>query len=145
MINFKKLFLTFVFVLSYSSIVFAEDKYFNEGLKLFNEEKYEDAKFLFERSIIFNPKASDSYLYLAKIYEVEKDIRKEEKNLDTTLLLEPSNEEALLMSMKIALEKTNYEKVKSLSETFSNVCKKLCSEKDEIIKTLNNLEPKNES
>ena len=49
------------------------------------------------------------------------------------------------MSMKIALEKTNYEKVKSLSETFSNVCKKLCSEKDEIIKTLNNLEPKNES
>ena len=118
---------------------------FNEGLKLFNEEKYEDAKFLFERSIIFNPKASDSYLYLAKIYEVEKDIRKEEKNLDTTLLLEPSNEEALLMSMKIALEKTNYEKVKSLSETFSNVCKKLCSEKDEIIKTLNNLEPKNES
>ena len=145
MIYFKKLFLTFVFVLSYSSIVFAEDKYFNEGLKLFNEEKYEDAKFLFERSIIFNPKAKDSYLYLAKIYEVEKDIRKEEKNLDTTLLLEPSNEEALLMSMKIALEKTNYEKVKSLSETFSNVCKKLCSEKDEIIKTLNNLEPKNES
>lgn len=145
MIYFKKLFLTFVFVLSYSSIVFAEDKYFNEGLKLFNEEKYEDAKFLFERSIIFDPKASDSYLYLAKIYEVEKDIRKEEKNLDTTLLLEPSNEEALLMSMKIALEKTNYEKVKSLSETFSNVCKKLCSEKDEIIKTLNSLEPKNES
>ncbi len=145
MIYFKKLFLTFVFVLSYNSIVFAEDKYFNEGLKLFNEEKYEDAKFLFERSIIFDPKASDSYLYLAKIYEVEKDIRKEEKNLDTTLLLEPSNEEALLMSMKIALEKTNYEKVKSLSETFSNVCKKLCSEKDEIIKTLNNLEPKNES
>ena len=145
MIYFKKLFLTFVFILSYNSIVFAEDKYFNEGLKLFNEEKYEDAKFLFERSIIFNPKASDSYLYLAKIYEVEKDIRKEEKNLDTTLLLEPSNEEALLMSMKIALEKTNYEKVKSLSETFSNVCKKLCSEKDEIIKTLNNLEPKNES
>ena len=145
MIYFKKLFLTFVFVLSYSSIVFAEDKYFNEGLKLFHEEKYQDAKFLFERSIIFNPKASDSYLYLAKIYEVEKDIRKEEKNLDTTLLLEPSNEEALLMSMKIALEKTNYEKVKSLSETFSNVCKKLCSEKDEIIKTLNNLEPKNES
>jgi tetratricopeptide (TPR) repeat protein len=145
MIYFKKLFLTFVFVLSYSSIVFAEDKYFNEGLKLFNEEKYEDAKFLFEKSIIFDPKASDSYLYLAKIYEVEKDIGKEEKNLDTTLLLEPSNEEALLMSMKIALEKTNYEKVKSLSETFSNVCKKLCSEKDEIIKTLNNLEPKNES
>ena len=131
---FKKIFLTFVFVLSYNSIVFAEDKYFNEGLKLFNEEKYEDAKFLFERSIIFDPKASDSYLYLAKIYEVEKDIRKEEKNLDTTLLLEPSNEEALLMSMKIALEKNNYEKVKSLSETFSNVCKRSDDKRHNIVR-----------
>src|SRR6056300_948585 len=139
MIYFKKLFLTFVFVLSYSSIVFAEDKYFNEGLKLFNEEKYEDAKFLFERSIVFDPKASNSYLYLAKIYEFEKDTKKEEKNLET------SNEEALLMSMRIALEKTNYDKVKSLSETFSKYCTKLCKEKDEILETLKNLEPKNES
>ena len=87
MIYFKKLFLTFVFVVSYSSIVFAEDKYFNEGLKLFNEEKYEDAKFLFERSIIFNPKASDSYLYLAKIYEVEKDIRIKTARIYTNFLI----------------------------------------------------------
>ena len=84
-------------------------------------------------------------MYLAKIYEVEKNSKKEEKNIETTLLLDPTNEEALLMSMRIALEKTNYSKVKSLSETFSRVCKKLCNEKNEIIETLNNLEPKNES
>ena len=145
MTKFKKFFLLFIFILSFNSISLAEDKYFNEGLKLFNVEKYEDAKFLFERSIVFDPKASDSYLYLAKIYEVEKNSKKEEKNIETTLLLDPTNEEALLMSMRIALEKTNYSKVKSLSETFSRVCKKLCNEKNEIIETLNNLEPKNES
>ena len=145
MTKFKDFFLFLIFVLSFNSISVAEDKYFNEGLKLFNEEKYEDAKFLFERSIVFDPKASESYLYLAKIYEVEKDSKKEEKNIETTLLLDPTNEEALLMSMRIALEKTNYSKVKSLSETFSRVCKKLCNEKNEIIETLNNLEPKNES
>ena len=145
MTKFKNFFLFFIFVLSFNSISVAEDKYFNEGLKLFNEEKYEDAKFLFERSIVFDPKASESYLYLAKIYEVEKNSKKEEKNIETTLLLDPTNEEALLMSMRIALEKTNYSKVKSLSETFSRVCKKLCNEKNEIIETLNNLEPKNES
>ena len=145
MTKFKKFFLLFIFVLSFNSISLAEDKYFSEGLKLFNEEKYEDAKFLFERSIVFDPKASNSYLYLAKIYEVEKNSKKEEKNIETTLLLDPTNEEALLMSMKIALEKTNYSKVKSLSETFSRVCKKLCNEKNEILETLNNLEPKNES
>ena len=142
MTKFKKFFLLFIFVLSFNSISLAEDKYFSEGLKLFNEEKYEDAKFLFERSIVFDPKASNSYLYLAKIYEVEKNSKKEEKNIETTLLLDPTNEEALLMSMKIALEKTNYSKVKSLSETFSRVCKKLCNEKNEIIETLKNLEPK---
>ena len=145
MTKFKKFFLLFIFVLSFNSISLAEDKYFSEGLKLYNEEKYEDAKFLFERSIVFDPKASNSYLYLAKIYEVEKNSKKEEKNIETTLLLDPTNEEALLMSMKIALEKTNYSKVKSLSETFSRVCKKLCNEKNEILETLNNLEPKNES
>ena len=145
MTKFKNFFLFFIFVLSFNSISVAEDKYFNEGLKLFNEEKYEDAKFLFERSIVFDPKASESYLYLAKIYEVEKNSKKEEKNIETTLLLDPTNEEALLMSMRIALEKTNYSKVKSLSETFSRVCKKLCNEKNEIIENLNNLEPKNES
>ena len=145
MTKFKKFFLFFILVLSFNSISLAEDKYFNEGLKLFNEEKYEDAKFLFERSIVFDPKASESYLYLAKIYEVEKNSKKEEKNIETTLLLDPTNEEALLMCMRIALEKTNYSKVKSLSETFSRVCKKLCNEKNEIIETLNNLEPKNES
>ena len=145
MTKIKNFFLFLIFVLSFNSISLAEDKYFNEGLKLFNEEKYEDAKFLFERSIVFDPKASESYLYLAKIYEVEKNLKKEEKNIETTLLLDPTNEEALLMSMRIALEKTNYSKVKSLSETFSRVCKKLCNEKNEIIETLNNLEPKNES
>ena len=145
MTKIKNFFLFLIFVLSFNSISLAEDKYFNEGLKLFNEEKYEDAKFLFERSIVFDPKASESYLYLAKIYEVEKNSKKEEKNIETTLLLDPTNEEALLMSMSIALEKTNYSKVKSLSETFSRVCKKLCNEKNEIIETLNNLEPKNES
>ena len=145
MTKFKNFFLFLIFLLSFNSVSVAEDKYFNEGLRLFNEEKYEDAKFLFERSIVFDPKASESYLYLAKIYEVEKNSKKEEKNIETTLLLDPTNEEALLMSMRIALEKTNYSKVKSLSETFSRVCKKLCNEKNEIIETLNNLEPKNES
>ena len=49
------------------------------------------------------------------------------------------------MLMKIALKKSNYSKVKDLSETFVKVCKKLCDENDEIQESLKNLEPKNES
>ena len=100
---------------------------------------------MFERNIVFNPKDSNSYLYLAKIYNIEEDKDKVEKNLETTLLIEPDNEEAILMSMKIALEKSNYLKVKDLSNTFTQVCKNLCEENKNILETLENIEPKNES
>ena len=122
---------------------FGNENFFNKGLELYNDKKYEDARFMFERSIVFNPKDSNSYLYLAKIYNIEEDQKKEEKNLETTLLIEPKNEEALLMTMKIALEKSNYSKVKDLSKTFSKFCKKLCDENKGILEALSNIEPKN--
>ena len=63
--------------------------------------------------------------------------------MEATLLIEPGNEQAILMSMKIALEKSNYSKVKDLSKTFSKVCKKLCDENKGILETLANIEPTN--
>jgi len=127
-------------LLNYS---FGNDNFFNKGLELYKNKKFEDARFMFERSIVFNPKDSKSYLYLAKIYNVEKNQKKEEKNLEATLLIEPDNEEAILMTMKIALEKSNYSKVKELSKTFVKVCIKLCDENKGVLETLSNIEPKN--
>ncbi len=133
----------FYLLINFFNISISDENFFNKGLKLYNDKKYEDARFMFERSIVFNPKNSNSYLYLAKIYNIEKDKKKEQKNLETTLLIEPDNEEAILMSMKIALEKSNYSKVKKLSKTFTKVCKKLCYENKDILDTLENIEPKN--
>jgi ABC-type Zn2+ transport system substrate-binding protein/surface adhesin len=84
-------------------------------------------------------------LYLAKIYNKKDDKKKEQQNLDTVLLIEPSNEEAILMIMQISLEKSNYSKVQKLSETFEKVCKNLCDENDKIKESLKNIESKNES
>ena len=134
-----------VLIFSIQSNSFSKENFFEEAIKLYEKEKYEDAKFMFERSIVFNPKDSNSYLYLAKIYNQQEDQKKEEKNLDATLLIEPNNEEAILMLMKIGLEKSNYSKVKDLSKTFLKVCKNLCKENKEILDTLENIEPKNES
>ena len=134
----------FVFLVAFfNSTTFSKESFFNEALELFKKEKYEDARFLFERNIVFNPKDADSYLYLAKIYNQEENQRKEEYNLETTLLIEPDNEEALLMLMKIALEKSNYEKVKDLSDKFVKVCKNLCEENKAIQESLKNIEPEN--
>ena len=139
----KNLFnLTLLFYISINvfNLSMGNNEFFNKGLELYNKKNYQDARFMFERSIVFNPKDSISYLYLAKIYNYENDKEKEEKNLEATLLIEPNNEEAILMSMKIALEKSNYSKVRDLSNKFSKVCEKLCDENKNILKTLKNIE-----
>ena len=134
-----------LFITCNISVTNSSEKFFDEGLKLYNDKKYDDAKFMFERSIVFNPKDSSSYLYLAKIYNHQEEQDKEEKNLDATLLIEPDNEEAILMLMKIGLKTSDYSKVKNLSQTFKKVCKNLCDENKKILETLDNIEPKNES
>ena len=138
-----KLALFFYLIINLTNSSFSKESFFDEGLKLYKDKKYEDARFMFERSIVFNPKDSKSYLYLAKIYNIQENQKKEEKNLEATLLIEPDNEEAILMTMKIALKKSNYSKVKDLSKTFTKVCKKLCEENKGILETLSNIEPKN--
>ena len=145
MIKFTKIFLFIFFFLNLTEFAFTKENFFDEGIKLFQNKKYDDAKFLFERSIVFDPKHANSYLYLAKIYKEQKDQKKEEKNLETTLLIDPVNEEAILMLMEIGIKKTNYSKVKELSERFTKVCKNLCNENNKILEELKNLEPKNES
>ena len=143
MSKFLKLIGLILFVTTFNSTSFSKENFFNEALNLFKKEKYEDARFLFERNIVFNPKDANSYLYLAKIYNQEENQRKEEYNLETTLLIQPDNEEALLMLMKIALKKSNYEKVIELSDNFVKVCKDLCDENKNILESLKNIEPEN--
>ena len=140
-----KLITVIYFILISSNLAFGKENFFDEALKMYQNKKYEDARFMLERNIVYNPKDAKSYLYLAKIYNHEENQKKEEYNLETTLLIEPDNEEAILMLMKIALKKSNYSKVKDLSQTFVKVCDKLCDENNEIQKSLKNIEPQNES
>ena len=118
-----KFIILFYLIVNIFNISMSNENFFNKGLELYNNKNYEEARFMFERSIVFNPKDSNSYLYLAKIYNIEKDQKKEEKNLEATLLIQPDNEEAILMSMKIAIKKSNYSKVRNLSDTFIRICK----------------------
>ena len=140
-----KLVAIFFISINLVSSVLAESSFFEKGKIKYNEKKYEESKFLFQRSIVFNPKDQNSYLYLAKIYKFEDNNREEEKNINTVLLLDPKNEEANYILMEIEIKKSNYSKVNDLIENFSNICDKLCDKKNLILKSLKNLEPKNES
>ena len=138
----RKFYLTIILCLSmgFISNAFGENNFFLEAKK-----NYDESKFLFHRNIVFNPKDENSYLYLAKIYDFEKNERQKEKNINTVLLLNPKNEEAIYILMQIELKKSNYSKVSELLENFTIVCIKLCDNKILILESLKNLEPKNES
>ena len=71
--------------------------------------------------------------------------RGEEKNINTVLLLNPKNEEATYILMEIELKKSNYSKVRELIENFTKMCVRLCDNKNLILDSIKNLEPKNES
>ncbi len=145
-INNKK----FILMLSFISIFFINnhaisESFFDEAKQKFDQKKYDDSKFLFQRNIVYNPKNAESYLYLAKIYNSEENEKEELKNLNTTLLLDPKNEEAMHLLINYELKKSNYSKVKELKENFSMICQKLCKEINTIEKSLSDIEPKNGS
>jgi len=124
---------------------FAKENFFQEAKLLFDKGKIQESKFLFQRNIVFNPKDSKSYLYLAKIFEKEENQFEKEKNINSTLLLEPGNEEAVYMLIDIKLEKSDIKKVEELRGKFKVICNSLCSKIDSIDERLSNIDVKNES
>ena len=145
MIKKYNLMIILIFTNIFMGNALSEKNFFLDAKKNYDEKKYDESKFLFQRNIVFNPKDENSYLYLAKIYNLEKNEEGEEKNINTVLLLNPNNEEATYILMEIELKKSNYSKVLELVENFTKVCIKLCDNKNSILQSLKNLEPKNES
>ena len=138
-----KYFLIIFLILTFK--VNSKENFLEDAKKLFNKGKIEESKFLFQRNIVFNPKDYESYLYLAKIFEKEDNEIEEDKNINTTLLLEPNNEEAMYMLIDNKLEKSDINKVKELREKFEIICSSLCSKLDSIDLRLSDIDVKNES
>ena len=120
----------------------ANNLYFDEGLKLFESEKFEEAKFKFEQNIVFNPKSEMSYLYLSKIFKNLKNKNLQEKNLNTVILLNPKNEEAIYNLAKLKLETSDYQKSKELNDRLNNICDKLCNQSKKLKVEIENLSKK---
>ena len=142
--NIQIIILSVILILISNSYSFASEKLFEEAKKKFEKKDYEKSKFLFQRNIVFNPKNAESYLYLAKIFKTEENQEEEEKNLDTTLLLQPDNEEAIYLLINIQIDRSNFEKANILMKRFSSVCKSMCNKETEISKSLQDIEANNE-
>tara|TARA_Y100000590_G_scaffold142432_1_gene163433 strand:+ start:1087 stop:1518 length:432 start_codon:yes stop_codon:yes gene_type:complete len=141
----KKFLFSLILFCLCSSNIFAKEDYFQEARNLFDKKKYDESKFLFQKNIVFNPKHPNSYLYLAKIFEIEENEKEVLKNINTTLLLDPNNEEALYILIDIKLKRSNFAEVKDLKEKFEIACSKLCEKKKLINERLKNIDTKSES
>lgn len=142
----KKLILLLIVTINLNYIANAEQKdFFNDAKELYEKESYDDSKFLFQRNIVYNPKDSKSYLYLAKIFKKEENKRELEKNINTVLLLEPKNEEAMYLLIDIELERSNFSKAEQLREDFKKICSNLCDKIASINKRLKEFEKQDAS
>ena len=127
-----RFFKTIIIIIILSSELQANTKYFEDGLNLFNKKKFDEAKFKFEQDILFNPKSEMSYLYLSKIFKKKKKKNLEEQNLNTVILLNPKNEEAIYSLAQLKLEASDYKTSKELNKKLDSLCKALCDESKKL-------------
>ena len=119
--------------------LFAKSEYLQEGIILFNKNKLEDAKLKFEKDLVFNPKSESSYLYLSKIFNKQDKKKLEEQNLNTVILLNPKNEEAVYNLAKLKLISSDYKKSKELNKRLKLICKNFCIQSDKLEIEIENL------
>ena len=137
----KILKLTLILILI-SNPLSATTQYFQDGINLFKKKKFEEAKFKFEQDIVFNPKSELSYLYLSKIFKNLDKKELQEQNLNTVILLNPKNEEAIFNLAKLKLESSDYKKSEELNNRLNSVCKKFCKQSKKLEIEIENLSKK---
>ena len=120
----------FLVIMSCNAI--AKSNYFNEGLVYYENKELDKAKFKFEQDIVYNPKNEKSYLYLSKIFNLQKKKELEEKNLNTVILLNPKNEEATYNLAQLKLQTSDFEGSKSLIDKLLIFCKEYCEKSQKL-------------
>ena len=138
----RNLLINFFILFLVPNFLNAKSIYFQDGIVLFNKNKFEEAKFKFEQDIVYNPKNELSYLYLSKIFNKKENIFLEEQNLNTVILLNPKNEEAVYSLAKLKLASSDYKKSKELNKKLKSLCIKLCDQSDKLKIEIENLSKK---
>ena len=78
MIKILKKTVLIYFFINLVSTSFSNENFFDKGLELYKNKKYDDARFMFERSIVFNPKTQVHICIWQRSITLKK-IRKKKK------------------------------------------------------------------
>ena len=125
-------FLIILFFIFFPNNLMAKTPYYKDGVKLFKKNKLDEAKFKFEQDIVHNPKNELSYLYLSKIFNEQENKPLEEKNLNTVILLNPKNEEAVYNLAILKLGKSDFLESKKLVNNLLIFCENYCQKTEKL-------------
>ena len=78
---------------------------------------------------------------MAKIFNKSNNEEEEEINLNSVLLLNPKNDEAMYLLALLKIKQSDYKNAKDLIENFNQVCSLFCDKKNEIEQKLKKLTP----
>mgnify|MGYP001395058169 CR=1 FL=1 len=120
------------FLILIPSNLLANTDYFSQGLIFYEKNDLDKAKFKFEQDLVFNPKNEISYLYLSKIFNAQKKKDLEEQNLNTVILLNPKNEEAVYNLAKLKLDMSDYNESRKLTDQLVVFCKNYCEKNKKL-------------
>ncbi len=141
--NFFFIIIFAIYLLLISSGMAVQSNYFEKGIKLYQNKKFDESKIHFERDLVFDPKNEKSYLYLAKIFNENDNDEELEVNLNNVLLINPQNDEAIYMLTLLKIKQSDYNRAKELIDQFVLICKSFCSKKKEILKKFERLSSEN--
>ena len=81
-------------------------------------------------------------MYLSKIFNKQNKRELEEQNLNTVMLLNPNNEEAIFNLAKLKLSSSDYKKSKELNKKLKLICNNFCNKSDKLKVEIENLSKK---
>ena len=81
-------------------------------------------------------------MFQRTIFNEEQKHDLEEQNLNTVILLNPKNEEAIFLLTLLRIRQSDYSKSEKLINNFKKICKNLCEKETELNSKLKNLQTK---
>ena len=127
-------FIVFNFLILNTYIYANNNQYFSDGVSFYNEGKINEAIFLFEKSVVFNPKDTESYIYLGYINKDLEELDKANHYFLIALTLQPNNLELNYLVGEYFYNANNKESYSEYIYNLEVLCPDGCDYLDQIKK-----------
>ena len=122
-------------ILTTSSYAFASSQqYFDDALSFYNEGKMDEATFLFEKSAVFNPKNTESYIYLGYLNKELENLDKANHYFIIALTLQPDNLELNYLVGEYFYKNNDKDSYNKYVDNLEILCPNECNYLDQIKK-----------